>query len=151
MKRSCIVAGSLAAALLVAVPAAEAATKPADAQYRGTVENGGKFVVDVDGGKVTTVQAYFPVNCQQQSENVGGEILIDGVNLAIKKTAKGYTFKAMEANSPKAVIKGTWNGSGKKVTGTIVIAPASIKQQCSQAGGPGQNGPISFSATRQPS
>jgi hypothetical protein len=151
MKRSSIVAGSLAAALLVAAPAAEAASKPADAQYRGTVQNGGKFVVDVDGGKVTTVQAYFPVNCQQKSENVGGEILIDGVNLAIKKTGKGYTFKAKAANNPKAVIKGTWNGSAKKVTGTIVISPGSLKQQCSQSGGVGQNGPIPFSATRQPS
>jgi hypothetical protein len=150
MKRSSIVAGSLAAALLVAAPAAEAASKPADAQYRGTVKNGGKFVVDVDGGKVTTVQAYFPVNCQQESD-AGGEILIDGVNLAIKKTGKGYTFTAKAANNPKAGIKGTGSGSGQKVTGTIVISPGSIKQQCSQSGGPGQNGPIPFSATRQPS
>jgi hypothetical protein len=151
MKRSSIVVGSLAAALLVAAPVAEAASKPADAQYRGTVKNGGKFVVDVDGGKVTTVQAYFPVNCQQASENVGGEILIDGVNLAIKKTGKGYTFKAKANNNPKAVIKGTWSGSGQKVTGTIVISPGSIKQQCSQSGGGGQTGPIPYSATRQPS
>jgi len=149
MKRSSMVAASLAAALLVAVPAADAASKPADAQYRGTVKNGGKFVVDVDNGKVTTVQAYFPVNCQQKSENVGGEILIEGVNLAIKKTGKGYTFKALAKNNPTAVIKGTWNGSGRKVTGTIVIAPGSIKQSCSQSGGPGQNGPIPFTATRQ--
>lgn len=150
MKRSSIVAGAIAATLLVAVPVADAASKPADAQYRGTVKNGGKFVVDVDGGKVTTVQAYFPVNCKQESD-AGGEILIDGVNLTIRKTGKGYTFRATETDNPKAVIRGTWNGSGKKVTGTIVIAPASLKQQCSEAGGPGQNGPITFSATRQPS
>ena len=158
MKRSSMVAASLAAGLLVAVPAADAASQPADAQYRGTVQNGGKFVVDVDGGKVTTIQALYPVNCQQTSENVGGEILIEGVNLAIKKTGKGYTFtartskgpKAVIKNNPKAVIKGTWSASGKRVTGTIVIAPSALKESCSQSGGLGQNGPIPFSATRQP-
>ena len=151
MKRSSIVAGSIAAALLIVAPVADAA-KPADAQYRGTVTGGGKFVVDVDNGKVRTVQAYIPVNCQQDSENVGYEILIVGVNLGLQKHGNGtYSFKANAKPNPKAVVKGTWSKSGNKVTGTIVIAPASLKAQCADNGGVGSNGPISFSATKQPS
>jgi hypothetical protein len=150
MKRSSIVAASAMAALLVAAPAAGAAAKPADAQYRGTVKNGGKFVVDVDNGRVTTVQAYFPVNCTQESD-AGGELLIDGVNLKLTRTGNRYAFRANSGPNPRAVVRGTWNASGNRVTGTIVIAPASLQAQCADAGGPGQNGPISFSATRQPS
>jgi hypothetical protein len=148
MKRSSIIAATTAAALLLAAPVAVAAGKTPDGQYRGTVKNGGKFVVDVDNGKVTTVQAYFPVNCEQESD-AGGEILIDGLSLKLKKAGKRYAFRAKEANNPKAVIKGTWNASAKKVTGTIVIAPSSLKSECADAGGLGQNGAIRFSATQQ--
>src|SRR3954447_15489102 len=131
MKRSSIVAGSIGAALLIAAPVA-AAARPADAQYRGTVTTGGgKFVVDVDGGKVTTIQAYIPVNCQQDSENVGYEILIDGVNLGLQKHGNGtYSFKANAKPNPKAIVKGTWSKSGNKVTGTIIVAASSLKTSC---------------------
>jgi hypothetical protein len=150
MKRSAIVAGSIAAALLIAAPVAGAA-KPADAQYRGTT-NGGKFVVDVDNGKVTTVQAFVAVNCQQQTENVGYEILVDGVNLGLQKHGNGtYSFKAKAKPNPRAVIKGTWTKSANKVTGTIILAASSLKASCTDNGGVGANPPIPFTATRQPS
>jgi len=106
----------------------------------------------IDNGKVTTVQAYIPVNCQQDSENVGYEILIVGVNLGLQKHGNGtYSFKANAKPNPKAVIKGTWSKSGNKVTGTIVVAPASLKASCTDNGGVGANPPIPFTATRQPS
>jgi hypothetical protein len=150
MKRSSVVAATAAAALLIAAPVADAA-KPADAQYRGTT-NGGKFVVDVDNGKVTTVQAYVAINCQNGGDHTGYEILLVGVHLGLHKHGNGaYSFKANAKRNPKAVIKGTWSKSANKVTGTIVLAPASLQASCSDNGGVAANPPIPFTATRQPS
>jgi hypothetical protein len=150
MKRSSVVAATAAAALLIAAPVADAA-KPADAQYRGTT-NGGKFVVDVDNGKVTTVQAYVAVNCQNGGDHTGYEILIVGVHLGLHQAGKGtYAFKARGTGNPKALIKGTWNKTGRKVTGTIVLAPTSLRAACSDNGGVASNPPIPFTASRQPS
>jgi len=145
MKRSSILAAvtALTAAAAVATPALAATPV---GQYRGTVKNGGKFIVDVNGGKVTTLQAYFPVNCQSTDENVGGEILLNALSIKLKNGS----FTINSAKVPKATIKGTFNKAGTKVTGTIKLAQAALKQQCAENGGPASNPPVSFSGTQQP-
>jgi hypothetical protein len=156
MKRSSIVAAGTAAALLIAAPIADAAKLPS-AQYRGTVKNGGKFVVDVNGGKVTTVQAYYPVACQQSGSTAGGEILLENLSVKLTKGSGGaYSFtlkmtKGEQNGNPKGVIKGTWNKAATKVTGTINLAAAAYTTACSDSGGPASNPPATFSATQQPS
>jgi hypothetical protein len=156
MKRSSIVAGSLAAALLVAAPLAEAAPKPPVAQYLGTVKGGGKFVVDVNGGKVTTVQAYYPVVCQTPGPPAGGgEILVENLNVKLKRSAKGiYSFtlklrKGEQNGNPAGTIKGTWNKGNTKVTGTITLAGSAYATACAENGGAGTNPPAAFTATQQ--
>jgi hypothetical protein len=142
MKRSSIVAATAAATLLAAVPTADAAAP--SGQYVGKVNGGGKFVVDVAQGRVTTLQAYYPVNCQSQDDNVGGEILLDGLSVKLKHN--GFTVRSTK--QPKALIKGTFNRSGSKVTGTIALNAASLKQTCAQDGGVAANPPVAFSATK---
>src|SRR4051794_29730691 len=93
MKRSSIVVASIAAALLIVAPVAGAAGKAPSGQYRGTVTNGGKFIVDVDGGKGITVQAYYPIACQQSGGVRGGELLMENLSVKLKKGASGaYSF-----------------------------------------------------------
>ena len=142
MKRSSIVAAATAAGLLAAAPVAGAAAP--SGQYVGKVAGGGKFVVDVAQGKVTTLQAYYPVNCQSQDDNVGGEILLDGLSVKLKHNG----FVVRSKKQPTADILGSFCKSGAKVTGTIALKAASLKQTCAQDGGGASNPPVAFSATK---